>query len=699
MDDLRRYNHYIQSFIDVASLILSLILVRIVLFNITQYTGAYYGEEPYQRLFLMVVVAYILVNTLTMFNEDFTYVNNRTEMHAAFRMVLNVTVIVIIYMFMSRISYDYSRIFIGVFSIVSFGLNFLLRIFVKKHLLPFYKVSSSAEKIVIIGTEKAVERIIDRIEASDDWRIKICGLVITDKDRKGEFIGQYDIISNVDDMYYDIMRSEVDSCLMASDHLGSLFREYVARFNSLGKVVHVNINEVGLNPKANQKVGKVGECGVVSYYPVLRIPKRQELIKRLMDFFAAVLFMPLLLAVLLLSLIFTNLESRGPVMNNRIRIGKFGRRYYQHRFRVYRMDAEERIAQKQSPYTVWGRFLRKTHLDGLPQLIDVFNGDMSFIGPRSPSLKGFLEYTPDQISNLCCRPGIVGYWSCQTDIRDVTEDDRAYIENWNIFRECGILLESVVRYVTMHSTRKLYKAYLKEWKQEELELIREYKESARPLKYDRTKYKAREDFSYRLYLVIKRAFDIIASLAAIIVLAIPLLILIMLVIGDDGGAPFYGHSRIGMNGKRIRIFKFRSMRSDAGNLEKLLTPEQLKQYWTEFKVDNDPRITKIGNFLRKTSLDELPQLYNILKGDLSVVGPRPIVEKETLIYGDDIGKLLSVKPGLTGYWQAYARNNATYESGERQQMEMYYVDHCSLLLDIKIIFKTVSSVLKREGAM
>ena len=93
-----------------------------------------------------------------------------------------------------------------------------------------------------------------------------------------------------------------------------------------------------------------------------------------------------------------------------------------------------------------------------------------------------------------------------------------------------------------------------------------------------------------------------------------------------------------------------------------------------------------------------PQLINILKGELSIVGPRPIVEKETEIYGKDIAKLLSVKPGLTGYWQAYARNNATYESGERQRMEMYYVEHCSLWLDIKILFRTVFSVIREDGA-
>ena len=223
-------------------------------------------------------------------------------------------------------------------------------------------------------------------------------------------------------------------------------------------------------------------------------------------------------------------------------------------------------------------------------------------------------------------------------------------------------------------------------------------ETRSPLPYDRSLYTPRSGAGYMAYLFFKRLLDICLSLGAIIVLSPVLLILTVLVIADDGGSPFYGHKRVGKNGNYVTIYKFRSMRQDAGDLAKLLTPEQLEQYRREFKIDNDPRITKIGNFIRKTSLDELPQLFNILFGSLSVVGPRPIVTEETKIYGDEIGKLLSVKSGLTGYWQAYARNNATYESGERQKMEMYYVDHASLLLDIKIVFKTFSSVLKREGA-
>ena len=232
---------------------------------------------------------------------------------------------------------------------------------------------------------------------------------------------------------------------------------------------------------------------------------------------------------------------------------------------------------------------------------------------------------------------------------------------------------------------------------DEVSVLEEIEEAELPLLYERN-FEVARSASNNIYHFIKRMIDIICSLLGLIVLSPVFLIVSLLVKWEDGGNIFYGHLRVGQEGKKIRVYKFRSMKMNVGNLEKLLTPEQLEQYRTEFKIDNDPRITRIGNVLRRTSIDELPQLLNILKGDISIVGPRPIVEKETEIYGKDIAKFLSVKPGLTGYWQAYARNNATYESGERQKMEMYYVDNCSLWLDIKILFKTVESVLKKEGA-
>lgn len=124
------------------------------------------------------------------------------------------------------------------------------------------------------------------------------------------------------------------------------------------------------------------------------------------------------------------------------------------------------------------------------------------------------------------------------------------------------------------------------------------------------------------------------------------LILALAVKLSDGGTVFYRHKRVGKNGKDIFIPKFRSMKRNADKLEDMLTPEQLEQYRREYKIDNDPRVTKVGHFLRKTSLDELPQLWSIFKGDLSVVGPRPLMREEAEAkYGEDVKKLLSVKPG------------------------------------------------------
>ena len=114
-------------------------------------------------------------------------------------------------------------------------------------------------------------------------------------------------------------------------------------------------------------------------------------------------------------------------------------------------------------------------------------------------------------------------------------------------------------------------------------------------------------------------------------------------------------------------------------------------------MEKDPRITWIGNILRRTSMDELPQILNIIKNDMSIIGPRPVLNEETLLYGKDRDTLLSVKPGLTGYWQAYARNDVGYADGRRQAMELYYIENRSLKFDTKIFFATIGRVLSRKG--
>lgn len=209
----------------------------------------------------------------------------------------------------------------------------------------------------------------------------------------------------------------------------------------------------------------------------------------------------------------------------------------------------------------------------------------------------------------------------------------------------------------------------------------------------------RNKFRYFLYRFVKRAFDIISSGLFLIIFCWLYLILAIAVKCSDGGPVLYRHERVGKNGSELMLPKFRSMKVDADKLEKSLTPEQVAEYKSEFKLDRDPRITKVGDFLRRTSLDELPNIWMVFIGKISLVGPRPLMREEVETkFGKAGKKLLSVKPGMIGWWAANGRNLRTYEKGERQKLELYYVDNCSLWLDIKIIFKTVISVIKRTGA-
>lgn len=202
----------------------------------------------------------------------------------------------------------------------------------------------------------------------------------------------------------------------------------------------------------------------------------------------------------------------------------------------------------------------------------------------------------------------------------------------------------------------------------------------------------------RGYEIWKRVFDIANSLLALVLLCVPFLVICVLIKLSDGGSVYYIAQRVGKNGIPFGMYKFRTMVMHADSLHDMLTPEEYAEYKKEYKLQNDPRVTKIGRFLRKSSIDELPQIINVIKGDMHFVGPRPLVEEETYLYGENREKLLSIKPGLTGYWQAYARNTVGYRNGKRQEMELFYVENRSFGMDIKIILATIVRVLRGEGA-
>lgn len=215
---------------------------------------------------------------------------------------------------------------------------------------------------------------------------------------------------------------------------------------------------------------------------------------------------------------------------------------------------------------------------------------------------------------------------------------------------------------------------------------------------DYAEFRSLEDTS-RVYSITKRVIDIFGAIIGLI-LSSPLFLCISIfyLFGDSKGPIFFKQVRIGKHGEKFYIYKFRSMIVNAE--EKLRADKELYQKYlrNNYKLEphEDPRITNLGRFLRRTSLDEIPQLINVLKGEMSLVGPRPVVEEELKEYGSNVSKFLSVKPGMTGYWQVSGRSAVGYP--ERVDIELHYIENQSLLFDITILIKTVWEVLLKRGA-
>ncbi len=213
---------------------------------------------------------------------------------------------------------------------------------------------------------------------------------------------------------------------------------------------------------------------------------------------------------------------------------------------------------------------------------------------------------------------------------------------------------------------------------------------------DMDKVEARRTFFYRGS---KRVFDIFCAFFGIIcMLPIALIVKIMYMCTGDFKSIFYKHTRVGKFGKEFQLYKFRTMVPNADEkLKELLKNPKYKKQWDENKkIDNDPRITKAGRILRKTSLDELPQMFNILRNEMSLIGPRPLIPGELDEHNGNHKIYEKVKPGVTSWWASHGRSATTYE--ERLALEYFYVQNRSFLLDIKCIFATIKAVIMKTGA-
>ena len=207
-------------------------------------------------------------------------------------------------------------------------------------------------------------------------------------------------------------------------------------------------------------------------------------------------------------------------------------------------------------------------------------------------------------------------------------------------------------------------------------------------------------FSYKLYLVMKRIIDILAGIIGIIIMLIlTVIIKIVYVLSGDLKSILYVQKRIGKDGKPINMYKFRSMVYNADEiLNKVLEDEEKRKEWELYqKLEHDPRITKIGKFLRKTSLDEFPQFINVLKGEMTLIGPRPLVPGELEEHHGIEAIYQSVTPGIASYWSIHGRSNCKYE--ERLELEYYYIENMNLIFDIKCVIRVFFVVLGKKGAI
>lgn len=393
---------------------------------------------------------------------------------------------------------------------------------------------------------------------------------------------------------------------------------------------------------------------------------------------------------------FQNLKhnDNGPVFYTQDRIGKDGKVFKMFKFRTMSKNADEvleamlsdeEIKKEYETYrkfkhdprlTTFGKILREKSLDEFPQFINVLLGQMSIVGPR-PYMPEEKERMGDYFDRIVShKPGMTGVFQISAKER-VTFDERLDMDIKYHYRK-SFKVDLKIALITLLVT-----------------FVRKETYNLGEITADTAGY-----ISRLIYAVIKRIIDVVGGIVGCLFL-LPLSVMIF--IGNrlcgDKGPLFYSQDRIGKDGKIFKMYKFRSMVVGAEEkLKELLEKDEeaRKEYSTYKKLKHDPRVTKIGNLIRKTSLDEFPQFINVLKGDLSIVGPRAYMVTEKKDMGDAYENIVKCKPGITGLWQVSGRSDVTFD--DRLDMDLNYYEKYNLGMDLNILFKTFSAVLTRNGA-
>ena len=438
-----------------------------------------------------------------------------------------------------------------------------------------------------------------------------------------------------------------------------------------------------LNENAFHKIYRITISGIKAF------------IKRIVEIFISliglIIFVPLAIVVF-----FQNVKNKdyGKVLYTQERIGKNGKIFKMYKFRTMVNNADEilenmlkddeiraeyekyRKLRNDPRVTKFGKILREKSLDEFPQFINILKGEMSIVGPR-PYLPEEKERMGKYYNYIVQhKPGLTGVFQISGRER-VAFSERLDMDLRYHYRRT-FLVDLKIALITMLVTLRRKKTY-----------------NVGELTLDTLGY-----ISRGFTLFIKRIIDIIGALVGIAIL-IPLTVAVWIGnrICKDKGPIFYSQERIGKDGKIFKMYKFRSMVVGADEVlqELLEKDEKANKEYSEFKkLENDPRITKFGNFLRKTSLDEFPQFINVLKGEMSIVGPRAYLIREKEDMGDTYDTIIRCKPGITGLWQVNGRSSVNFKT--RLDMDVEYYNKYSTTLDLEILFKTISAVLNKDGA-
>lgn len=452
-----RSKHIDFIILDLICVEVSFLLAFSIRFKVTNTNQDF--SDSYVIMNWMIIIAHVAI---VFFSEGYSGILRRgyfRELRAVITYNLELLAVMLIILFFTKQSTDYSRIVIGLFFVINTILMYVIRTIRKRYLCRINFKTGKLNRMLLIADYKHAKKLIDGLKTYNYSSFYVKGLVILDRDMEGDRIEDISVVANADDMYEYVKEHVIDEVFIGSgdERLG----EITERLLSMGVMVHISINRI--IPKVpNPSIDKINDFTVVTT-SISFMSFKQKVIKRLMDIVISIpgLIITGILYIILGPIIY--IQSPGPILFKQVRVGKNGRKFKIYKFRSMYMDAEERKQELMDQnkmqgfmfkmdddprITPIGKFIRKTSLDEFPQFINIFKGDMSLVGTRPPTVDEVEQYAAHHKSRLAIKPGLTGLWQVSgrsdiTDFEEVVRLDNEYIRNFSISYDLKIILKTI----------------------------------------------------------------------------------------------------------------------------------------------------------------------------------------------------------------------------------------------------------------